>query len=43
MPADCSRSLIRAKVHVKTRVSKRRNTNVPAPCKSFYGTLPAGG
>lgn len=43
MPADCSRSLIRAKVHKKTRVLTRRNTNVPPPCKSFYGTLPKEG
>lgn len=41
MPADCSRSLIRAKVQVKTRMSKNRNINVSLPCKSFYGTLPA--
>lgn len=41
MPADCCRSLIRAKVQVKTRVLKCRNTNVPVPCKSFDGTSPA--
>lgn len=34
-PADCSRSLIRAKVHSKTRVSEHRNINVHQHYKSF--------